>query len=143
MILLRLIAIVFFCYAAYCALVFFVQRQVIYPRHVIPALPERQKRADVEVIWLETSYGKVEAWFMKAAGKDGEAREAAPAVIFAHGNAELIDYWPDQLARIALYLKGFFSPFNERLGLLVGIMRGQFLDCPDHRSILSIILCFQ
>jgi pimeloyl-ACP methyl ester carboxylesterase len=95
-ILLRLITILFFCYVAYCIAFLVMQRQVIYPRHLIASLPEGQKRADVEVIWLETSYGKVEAWFLKAAGKRGEA---APVVIFAHGNAELIDYWPDQLAR--------------------------------------------
>ena len=40
----------------------------------------------VERIWLQSPEGRVEAWFLAVAGSG-----VAPAVIFAHGNAETID----------------------------------------------------
>jgi fermentation-respiration switch protein FrsA (DUF1100 family) len=49
----------------------------------------------LEKIWLDTSYGKIEAWFLPPA--PGHGSKSAPAVIFAHGNAELIDFWPEEL----------------------------------------------
>lgn len=49
----------------------------------------------LEKMWLPTSYGKVEAWFLPPA--PDQVTESAPAVIFAHGNAELIDFWPQEL----------------------------------------------
>ncbi len=88
-----------FCiYAAYCALLFLAQRQVIFPRYLIPipAAPD-YKALGVEPLWLEASFGKVEAWYLVPKS----ARKTAPAVIFGHGNGELIDYWPDELGRFA------------------------------------------
>lgn len=49
----------------------------------------------VEQIWLDTASGRVESWFLPPERNEGMT--AAPAVIFAHGNAELIDDWPDDL----------------------------------------------
>jgi hypothetical protein len=85
-------------YAAYCALLFFLQRQVIFPRYLIPApaLPDF-KALRIEPVWLETSFGKVEAWYLPPLSAD----KPAPAVIFGHGNGELIDYWPNELGRFA------------------------------------------
>ena len=81
-------------YAAYCVLLFFVQRQVIFPRYMIPTPPPPDfKTLRIEPWWLETSFGKVEAWYLPPAA----AEKPAPAVIFAHGNGELIDYWPPAL----------------------------------------------
>ncbi|MCG2830167.1 MAG: hypothetical protein L6302_03875, partial [Desulfobacteraceae bacterium] len=48
----------------------------------------------LEKIWLSTSSGKVEAWFLPPA--PGHNKGACPAVIFAHGNAELIDFWKER-----------------------------------------------
>lgn len=45
---------------------------------------------DVERIWLETSGGLVETWFLEADLPDS----TGPVMIFTHGNAELIDHWP-------------------------------------------------
>jgi uncharacterized protein len=83
-------------YAVYCALLFFVQRQVLFPRHMIPAPPPPDvETLRIEPWWLETSFGKVEAWYLPPAA----AEKPAPAVIFGHGNGELIDYWPKELGR--------------------------------------------
>ena len=49
----------------------------------------------MEKIWLNTSFGKVEAWFLPPTS--GHDKSACPAVIFAHGNAELIDFCPEKL----------------------------------------------
>jgi fermentation-respiration switch protein FrsA (DUF1100 family) len=83
-------------YAVYCTLLFLVQRQVLFPRHMIPTPPEPDfKTAPIERWWLETSFGKVEAWYLPPAAD----AIPAPAVIFGHGNGELIDYWPTELGR--------------------------------------------
>ena len=81
-------------YLVYCSLLFLVQRYVVFPSYQI-SVPES---ADVRIpgferIWVETSFGKVETWFLPPQRRSGPA----PAVIFAHGNAELIDFWPDGL----------------------------------------------
>jgi hypothetical protein len=85
-------------YAAYCLLLFLAQRQVIFPRYMIPS-PESPalKATRIEPWWLETSFGKVEAWYLPPVA----AQRPAPAVIFGHGNGELIDYWPNELARFS------------------------------------------
>lgn len=85
-------------YAAYCALLFFAQRQVLFPRYLIPtpAAPDL-KAMGIEALWLETSFGRVEAWYLPPL----PAQKPAPAVIFGHGNGELIDYWPNELGRFA------------------------------------------
>jgi fermentation-respiration switch protein FrsA (DUF1100 family) len=49
----------------------------------------------METIWLKTGFGKVEAWFLPLAAD--RPLSPAPAVIFGHGNGEIIDYWPRQL----------------------------------------------
>jgi len=85
-------------YAVYCVLLFLVQRQVIFPRYMIPAPPAPDyKTLGVEPLWLEASFGRVEAWYLPPTS----AEKKAPAVIFAHGNGELIDYWPNELGRFA------------------------------------------
>jgi len=89
---------------------YLLQRKAIYPRWVIPI--DRIPVADLgdhgETWRIELDGedgGAVEAFYLPA---DSDAPGAAaperqdgpppgPAVIFAHGNAELIDYWPDLL----------------------------------------------
>jgi pimeloyl-ACP methyl ester carboxylesterase len=85
-------------YAAYCALLFFAQRQVLFPRYMIPTpVAPDLKAMGIESLWLETSLGPVEAWYLPPPS----AEKPAPAVIFGHGNGELIDYWPNELRRFA------------------------------------------
>jgi pimeloyl-ACP methyl ester carboxylesterase len=46
---------------------------------------------------LQTSFGRVETWFMPPV--EGARGGRSPAVIFGHGNGELIDFWPEALKR--------------------------------------------
>jgi dipeptidyl aminopeptidase/acylaminoacyl peptidase len=61
------------------------QRRIA-PRNVLTQFPQ------IEQIWLETSFGKVESWFQLPINQDSS--QPASAVIFAHGNGELIHDWP-------------------------------------------------
>lgn len=84
---LALARVLLLAYAGYLVLVFVVQRRVAFPgtariaSREASAVPER-----VEQVWLGTSFGRVEAWFMPAVG-------SGPTLVFAHGNGELIDDW--------------------------------------------------
>lgn len=73
-----------------------LQRQMIFPRHLVEA-PDKPRRLppDAERLWLETPEGRVEAWY--ARGDERSADTPGPAVIFAHGNGEIIDHWPQLL----------------------------------------------
>jgi fermentation-respiration switch protein FrsA (DUF1100 family) len=82
-------------YAAYAGFIYLLQRQIMFPRGMIPApLPDSGKGTGREQIWLATSSGKIEAWYLPPARP---LQHPGPAVIFAHGNGELIDFWPDEL----------------------------------------------
>jgi fermentation-respiration switch protein FrsA (DUF1100 family) len=84
-----------FIYIAYCGLLFWMQRQIMFPRSLIEVPPENPAIPGLEQIWLDTPFGKIETWFMPPAAEDG--LEPRPAVVFAHGNGELIDFWPQEL----------------------------------------------
>lgn len=81
-------------YLAYAGLVFFLQRSMIFPRFVIPPYTDPVRPRDAEVLTIQTGEETVEAWFIPA---DASFSGPCPAVIFAHGNAELIDFWPEYL----------------------------------------------
>ncbi len=86
-------------YLAYCCLLFLLQRHILFPRGQIGApSPEPSSIAGLERIWLDTDFGKTEAWFLPPSTSHGAGR--APALIFAHGNAELIDFWPLEFKKI-------------------------------------------
>jgi fermentation-respiration switch protein FrsA (DUF1100 family) len=75
-------------FAAACSF----QDRLIFPRYMAgPELPAAVVPANVERVWITASDGsKVEAWFIPAAG--ASPAHPAPAAIFIHGNAELIDH---------------------------------------------------
>ncbi|MEA3436082.1 MAG: alpha/beta hydrolase [Thermodesulfobacteriota bacterium] len=96
----------FLIYFAYCCFLFVMQRQIIFPRSHIPYLAGAEKIIPgLEKIWLTTPSGKVETWFMpplninpsKTIPAKPVPSKPAPAVIFGHGNAELIDFCPEEL----------------------------------------------
>jgi hypothetical protein len=94
-ILIKFILSAFLLYIGYCCFLFLVQRQIIFPRYQILEFSSTEDKVyGLEKIWLNTSSGRVEAWFMPPAS--GHDKSACPAVIFAHGNAELIDFWPEE-----------------------------------------------
>lgn len=76
----------------------FLQRLVLFPRHLIRASPGAgDDIAGLERLWLDIGRERyVEAWFLPGDG----VSEAAPGplVVFAHGNGELIDHWAHELA---------------------------------------------
>lgn len=83
-------------YLAYCALLFVFQRQMLFPRHMAMTLDEMPvKFPRLERIWLPLPNMRVEAWFLPA----GQPDRAAPAIILAHGNAETIDFLPEEFHR--------------------------------------------
>jgi fermentation-respiration switch protein FrsA (DUF1100 family) len=85
-------------YTAYCGLLFLLQRQIMFPRGMIPQpAPTSRNLPGLEIIWLETASGKVESWLLRPVS--GSTVRPIPAIIFGHGNGELIDFWPDELMR--------------------------------------------
>jgi fermentation-respiration switch protein FrsA (DUF1100 family) len=90
---LRLAAVVAGSYALYAALAFALQRELLFagrrrgPKPAAAQLPE-----DAVSVWLELPSGRVEAFYLPA---PPSAARPAPALLFAHGNAELIDDWPE------------------------------------------------
>jgi hypothetical protein len=85
-----LVAIVVVGYVAWATLLFVMQRSMMFPGAGVAGGGGRvgaPPPAGVEQVWIDTPAGAVEAWFLRADGSG-----TSPAVIFAHGNAELIDY---------------------------------------------------
>lgn len=77
----------------YAILMFAAQRRLIFPG--ASRDPDRSAAtapAGVTQVWLEPSFGRVEAWFFET---DAEGR--APTVVFAHGNGELIEDWSGEM----------------------------------------------
>jgi fermentation-respiration switch protein FrsA (DUF1100 family) len=90
---LRLAALVAGGYALYAALAFALQRELLFAgRRRGPKPAPAQLPADVVSVWLELPTGRVEAFYLPA---PASAARPAPALLFAHGNAELIDDWPE------------------------------------------------
>lgn len=87
-------------YVAYCALLFVFQRQMLFPRYMAVTRADMPgKFPQLESIWLELPGMRVEAWFLPAHAQD----RPAPALILTHGNAETIDFLPEE-----------FHPFADR-----------------------------
>lgn len=74
-----------------------LQRWLIFPRwHNNTPDPQAAERSGAERLWLRIPQGKVEAWFLR--GEGCSPARPGPLLIYAHGNAELIDHWPEALA---------------------------------------------
>jgi fermentation-respiration switch protein FrsA (DUF1100 family) len=91
----------FLFYFAYCCFLFVMQRRIIFPRSLVPYSSETEKAVEgVEKIWLASHSGKFETWFMPPLNINPSKPvqvKPAPAVIFGHGNAELIDFCTEEL----------------------------------------------
>ena len=113
--------------AAYWALLFVSQRSMLFPRPPLFGAPARPD--DAEQVWLVTSFGRVEAWFLAPHGVPGSR---VPLLLFTHGNGELIDYWPEE----------FGEPRTWGVGVLLveypgyGRSEGQ----PSQSSITEVML---
>lgn len=74
-----------------------LQRLVLFPRFALRAEPDAGARVrGLERIWHDSPEGRVEAWFLPGDGVSAAA--PGPVVVFAHGNGELIEHWPELLA---------------------------------------------
>jgi fermentation-respiration switch protein FrsA (DUF1100 family) len=73
-----------------------LQRKLLFPSHLAALRTHASLPIDGERWWLDTEQGPVEAWFLPGHGVSAHAR--GPLVVFAHGNGELIDDWPELLA---------------------------------------------
>ncbi len=71
------------------------QRRLVFPGAYVEhgAMPPRP--GGVEVWTLDTDAGSVEAWLMR--GRGVSAERPGPAVMYFHGNGELIDIWPGEM----------------------------------------------
>lgn len=88
--LLSLLALAALVVAAWWLLAFFAQRGVMFPTSAIAPAPKAQlARLGGEGVWLELAGGRVEAFFLPGRAAGG------PLLLFAHGNAELIDHWAE------------------------------------------------
>ena len=90
-------------YAGYCLLLFLAQRHMLFPRSMMPPLTgeEGLKIPSLETIWIQTRFGKVEAWFLPPLKRIHN--QSAPLVIFAHGNAERIDFCAQEMRQFSYW----------------------------------------
>lgn len=90
------LSIAVLAYLGYAAFFFVIQRHMTYVGVQLRAPgPVPDSVSGFERIWLGAPDVKVEAWFLPAIRDSTTAR--FPALIFTHGNAELIDDWPSPL----------------------------------------------
>ena len=86
-------------YLIYLCFLFLIQRRLVFPRH-LPRFPQVQASyPGLEKSWVRMDDGPVEMWFLPPAVVDGPF----PVIIFAHGNAELIDHAPPHMAALGGY----------------------------------------
>jgi pimeloyl-ACP methyl ester carboxylesterase len=80
-----------FGHAARVLGVTWIQRQILFPRRLIPrvGLPPVE---GLERLFIESRAGDVEVFVLPGLGVSSST--PGPAVVFAHGNGELIDHWP-------------------------------------------------
>lgn len=77
-------------YVMWLAALTLFQEKMIFPRDLAGSpLRDALIPRDAQRVWIDANDGaRVEAWYFPA----GDAKRAVPAVIFFHGNAELIDF---------------------------------------------------
>jgi len=81
-------------YVIYCGFLVAMQRKMMFPRYLLRNVKDAPPTTDtIENLWIDTHQGKVEAWLMKP--RFLTEANPHPAIIFAHGNGELIDDWPE------------------------------------------------
>lgn len=129
-ILIKTISWATFIYLVYCGLLFLLQRQMMFPRYMIDVPPYNNHVSGIERIWIDTGGRKVESWFMPP--NPDSLKKPFPVVIFAHGNGELIDFWPDELQQ-----------FNQ-LGIGVFLVEypgyGRSKGAPSQKSITETFM---
>ena len=74
-----------------------MQLQMMFPHQFVrrPLTSPADAYEGLEAWEVQTDAGATEGWFFKGVGASVE--KPAPAIVFAHGNGELIDDWPQAL----------------------------------------------
>ena len=81
----------------YFTLIFALQRRMAFPGTFLDSpRPTASAPPGVTQLWLQASFGQVEAWFFRA---EGDVHR--PTIIFAHGNGELIEDWQGDMEHLA------------------------------------------
>jgi fermentation-respiration switch protein FrsA (DUF1100 family) len=83
-ILVKIVSWTILLYLVYCGFVFVMQRQMLFPRYLIDIPSNTENISGLEKIWVNTSFGKVETWFLPP----------------ADSRVELIDFWPHELKKL-------------------------------------------
>lgn len=98
----KVVSWILLSYAAWCGILFLMQRKMLYPTHYI-TVPQLATGTipDTEALWITTAAGRVESWYLKPIHPKGS--RPTTHIIFAHGNAELIDFWTDELRPLTLF----------------------------------------
>lgn len=78
-------------YGLWCGFLFLAQRHILFPGGAGEGPREAERTEGLEIVWLEASFGRVESWLIRPSGPPPS--RGFPALIFAHGNGELIDLW--------------------------------------------------
>ncbi len=86
-----LLALILLLYLVYAGFFYINQRAILFPRHLIIPPATVSAVPGLEELWLETSEGQVEAWYLTPLSE--QAAEPSPLMIITHGNADLIDRW--------------------------------------------------
>ncbi|MGM0577177.1 MAG: alpha/beta hydrolase [Myxococcota bacterium] len=127
------VAVLLGLYLAWLTGLWVFQRWLIYPGQRLPA-PQGAAAAveGVERWWLDIPESRVEAWFLPGDGVSGE--NPGPAVIYVHGNAEIIDQLPPRVARYR----------DMGLGVLLPELRGYGRSggSPSQEAIVDDLLRF-
>lgn len=95
---LRLLAVITLTYLGVVAFFYFHQRDFLYPGQTIVVESERPNISGLQAFWIPTTSGRTrtEAWYLPPL----QGTAPFPAIVFGHGNAEVIDHWVKGLDEI-------------------------------------------
>jgi pimeloyl-ACP methyl ester carboxylesterase len=104
-ILVQVVSGILVLYVGYCLILFLFQRSILFPRFYTRSFSVTHKDiAGLEKMWVDAGFGPVEAWYLPPVCNRSDG--PAPVVIFAHGNAERIDFWPETLSPLRSFGMG-------------------------------------
>ncbi len=87
----KVVTAVVLVYAAYCAALFFLQRQILFPVNLVSAGSRPDiSEITVESLWTSDDHEKIEHWLLPPA--PGTSERPAALIIYCHGNAEIKEY---------------------------------------------------
>ena len=91
----RLLAAVFLLFTGLVFVLWSVQRFLVFPGAYVPHNVTLDLPENAELWVRDTAEGQVEAWLLR--GRGASAEQPGPAVVFAHGNGELINIWHGEM----------------------------------------------